>query len=443
MTLQTKEDVLREVKEKEISIIRLWFTDLLGQVKSIAITRREVENALTNGMGFDGSSVTGFHGIEESDMLAVPDPETFRMVPWRTKDGPVARMICNIMTVDGEHFDGDPRFVLRKALERAKSMGFDCFNIGPELEYFYLKDEKSVEPLDKGGYFDLTDLDILSDIRRDTILALEEMGINVEYLHHECGPSQHEIDIRYCDAMTMADNVITYRVVVKKIARRYGLYATFMPKPMFGQPGSGMHVHQSLFRGEKNSFYDKNAKDFLSDEARWFIAGQLKYAREMSVIYAQWVNSYKRLVPGFEAPVYIAWSMSNRSALIRIPKYQHGREKATRVELRCPDPACNPYLMFATVLHAGLDGIEQKMELEPPMDTNLYHLSSMERKQLGIKSIPDSLGSAVAVAENSEFLNRALGHHAFNHLIELKKAEWNDYRIQVNQYEIDKLLSIL
>jgi glutamine synthetase len=439
----TKEDVLKIVKDKNIGYISMWFTDINGRVKSLAITATELETALENGMGFDGSSVTGYQDIEESDMIAMPDTTTFELLPWRTQDRPVGRMICDVMVPGGGPYEGDPRYVLKKAVERARGMGFDRFCVGPELEYFYLKDNKSQVPLDLGGYFDLIDLDAASDIRQETVSALEKMGITVEYSHHECGPSQHEIDIRYGEALKMADNVITYRILVKEIARQHGIYATFMPKPMFGQAGSGMHIHQSLFTGKKNAFFDAGDKYCLSVDAKRFVAGQLKHAPEMCAIFAQWVNSYKRLVPGYEAPVYIAWSMRNRSALIRVPVYHPGKENATRVELRSPDPACNPYLTFAVMLHTGLDGIENGYELRDPMEKNLYHLSDAERKAHGIASLPGSLGEAVAIVENSEVVRRALGDHVFSRFIELKKAEWEEYRVQVTQYEIDKLMPIL
>jgi len=440
----TKEDVLRTVKDKGINFVRLWFADIVGQMKSVAITSSELGNALENGMGFDGSSITGYQDIEESDMISMPDPSTFRIVPQFKPGDPLeARMICDVRKPTGEPYEGDPRYVLKLALERMKNMGYDKFCVGPELEYYYFKESGSTEPLDRGGYFDLTDLDIASDIRRDTVQALEALGVTVEYSHHECGPSQHEIDIRYDEALKMADTVVTYRVVVKEIARKHGVYATFMPKPVFGAAGSGMHVHQSLFKGKKNAFFDAKAEFNLSDDARRFVAGQLRHAKEMSAIFAQWVNSYKRLVPGYEAPVYIAWSMRNRSALIRVPLYHPGKENATRCELRCPDPACNPYLTFAVMLHAGLDGIEKKYDISEPMEANLYHLTEKERKELGIESLPDSLGEAVDVMENSELVRRALGDHIFSRFIELKKREWEEYRIQVNQYELDKLLPIL
>ena len=309
--------------------------------------------------------------------------------------------------------------------------------------FYFKNDTPATDILDKGGYFDLTTLDVASDLRRDTVFALEAMGIPVEYSHHEVGPSQHEIDMRYTDALDMADYVITYRVVVKEIAQKQGVYATFMPKPLFGENGSGMHVHQSIFKGNKNAFFSKDDKYYLTDTAKRFIAGQLKHAKEMSAVFAQWVNSYKRLVLGYEAPVFIAWSRSNRSALIRVPVYHPGKEVATRAELRCPDPACNPYLTFAVMLQAGLDGIEKNYKLPEPMEKNLYHLSSEERKNLGVESLPDSLGEAVLITEQSKLIKKALGDHVFTRFIELKKKEWEDYRIQLTKYELDNLLPIL
>ena len=443
MVEKTKEKILKIVKEQDVKFIRLWFTDILGQVKSFSITDSELAGALENGMGFDGSSITGYQSIEESDMVAVPDPSTFQILPWRPQEKKVARMICDILTPEKEPYEGDPRYVLKRALERMKKMGFDYYNLGPELEYFYFKNDQLTEVLDKGGYFDLTTLDVASDLRRDTVLALESMGIPVEYSHHEVGPSQHEIDMRYSDATSMADHVITYRVVVKEIAQKHGVYSTFMPKPLFGENGSGMHVHQSLFKGDKNAFFSMDDKYHLTDIAKKFIAGQLRHAREMSSIFAQWVNSYKRLVPGYEAPVYIAWSRRNRSALIRVPGYHPGKEKATRAELRCPDPSCNPYLTFAVMLHAGLEGIEKGYKLPEPMEKNLYNLSGEERKELGIKSLPDSLGEAILITEQSELVKKALGDHVFTRFVELKKREWEDYRIQLTKYELDKFLPIL
>lgn len=443
MDLGSKENVLGLVEERDVKFIRLWFTDILGQLKSFAITDAELQGALENGMGFDGSSITGFQSIEESDMIALPDPSTFQILPWRPKENAVARMICDVLVPGGEPYEGDPRYLLKRTLQRAKEMGFDHYYLGPELEYFYFDSQDTKEVLDKGGYFDLTTLDAASDLRRETILALESMGIRVEYSHHEVGPSQHEIDIRYTDALLMADNVVTYRLVVKQVAQKYGVYATFMPKPLFGQNGSGMHTHQSLFKGDKNVFFDANDKYSLSDIAKKFIAGQLRHAKEMSCIFAQWVNSYKRLVPGYEAPVYIAWSERNRSALIRVPTYHPGKENATRIELRCPDPACNPYLTFAVMLASGLEGIKKGYKLPEPMEKNLYHLSDEERKEQGIESLPGSLGEAVSIAENSELLRKTLGDHIFTRFIDLKKKEWEEYRVQVTEFEMEKYLPIL
>ncbi|MDD5679806.1 MAG: glutamine synthetase family protein [Candidatus Omnitrophica bacterium] len=443
MAKKTKEEILKLAKAHDVKFIRLWFTDVLGQVKSFSITDSELEGALESGMGFDGSSITGYQDIEESDMIAMPDPETFVILPWRPKEKAVARMICDILNPDRTPYEGDPRYVLKKALQRAKKMGFDHFYLGPELEFFYFKSDSSAEILDKGGYFDLTTLDVASDLRRETVLALESLGVQIEYSHHEVAPSQHEIDMRYKDALFMADSVITYKVTVKEIASKFGVYATFMPKPIFGQNGSGMHTHQSLFKGTKNAFFDAKSKDNLSDTARSYIAGLLKHAREIAVIFAQTTNSYKRLVPGYEAPVYIAWSRRNRSALVRVPHYYPGKEQATRCEFRACDPACNPYLTFAAMLHAGLDGIEKKYKVPAPMELNLYHLTDSERKEKGIETLPDSLGQAVSIAENSEIVKKTLGEHIFPRFIELKKKEWDDYRIQVPQHELDKYLSIL
>ncbi len=442
MSKRTKEDILKLVKDKDVKFIRLWFTDVLGQVKSFAITDSELKGALERGMGFDGSSITGYQDIEESDMIALPDPDTFTLVPWRPKEKAVARMICNIFNPDKTPYEGDPRYVLKKALERAKRMGFDHYYVGPELEYFYFKNDQVPEILDKGGYFDLTTLDVASDLRRETILALEQMGVQIEYSHHEVAPSQHEVDMCYKDALQMADSVITYRVAVKEIANKFGVYATFMPKPIFGQNGSGMHTHQSLFKGDKNAFFAADSKDNLSEVARQYIAGLLKHAKEISLIFAQTVNSYKRLVPGYEAPVYIAWSRRNRSALIRVPYYHPGQEKATRCEFRACDPACNPYLTFAAMLHAGLEGIEKKYKVPHPMEKNLYHLTDAERKEKGIETLPDSLGHAIALAEDSALVKKILGEHIFPRFIEIKKKEWDDYRIQVSEYELEKYLPV-
>ena len=439
----TREEVLAHVEERDVKFIRLWFTDILGQLKSFAITKEQLGGALQHGMGFDGSSITGFNAIEESDMVAMPDPSTFAVLPYRPQEQAVARMVCDIQVPGGAPYEGDPRYVLRRAMQRANDMGFSHFYLGPELEFFYFKSPTGTETLDRGGYFDLTTLDAASDVRRETVLALEAMGIQVEYSYHEGGPSQHEIDMRYTDALQMADNVMTYRTVVKEVAHKHGYYATFMPKPLAGENGNGMHTHQSLFRGDENAFFDAEDEFHLSAVAKSFIAGQLRHAREISCVFAQWVNSYKRLVPGYEAPVYIAWSRRNRSALIRVPVYHPGKERSTRAEIRCPDPACNPYLTFAALLHAGLDGIENGYELPAPMDTNLYDLSHAERLRAEIEALPESLGDAIALGAESELLLRAFGEHIHSRYVDIKRAEWDDYRLQITPYEIERYLPIL
>ncbi|MCX6390324.1 MAG: glutamine synthetase family protein [Solirubrobacterales bacterium] len=439
----TAADVLAIVEEQKIRFIRLWFTDIVGQLKSFSVGRDELADAFDGGMGFDGSSITGFNAIEESDMIAMPDPSTFKLLPWRPQEDGVARMFCDILTPEGTPYEGDPRYILRRAIERAERMGFENFFVGPELEYFYFKDSKGTEVLDEGGYFDLTTLDAGSDLRRETVLALEQLGIRVEYSHHEVGHSQHEIDMRYADALKMADDCMTYRITVKEYALKYGHHATFMPKPMFGQNGSGMHTHQSLFKDGSNAFFDASDEYYLSATGKAFIAGQLRHAREMSSVFAQWVNSYKRLVPGYEAPVYVAWSRRNRSALVRVPMYHPGKEESTRMELRCPDPACNPYLTFAVLLHAGLDGIEHGYELPEPMDRNLYNLGAEERRRLGIEQLPETLGEAIEVTAESELVLRALGEHAFDRYVEIKRREWEEYRVQVTEWELNRYLPVI
>jgi glutamine synthetase len=438
-----RKDVLKRVDKDKVEFVLLWFTDLEGHLKSFAITPQELEDALDDGMGFDGSSITGFNAIEESDMVAIPDPESFQLMPWKEGERKVARMICDVVTPDGKPYEGDPRYVLRRALERMKSMGFDTFNVGPELEYFIFKNDEGTETLDEGGYFAQTTLDAASDLRQDTVAALESMGIPIEYVHHEVGPSQHEIDMRYAPALDMADHTLTYRLIVKEIAKKAGYHATFMPKPIFGENGSGMHTHQSLFSDGRNAFFDADDEWHLSDVGKAFIAGQLHHAREIAAVFAQWVNSYKRLVPGYEAPVYVAWSRRNRSALIRIPLYKPGAEQATRVEIRCPDPACNPYLTFAALLHAGLEGIEQGYELPEPMETNLYHLTAEQRRERGIVSLPETLGEAIDELSQSQLARTALGPHIFDRYVELKRKEWDEYRVQLTQWEMEKYLAVL
>jgi glutamine synthetase len=438
-----REYVLKTAKEQNVRFIRLWFTDILGFLKSVAITVDELEEALEEGMGFDGSSIEGFARIDESDMIAMPDPSTFQILPWRPREEAVARMFCDIRTPDGEPYEGDPRWVLRRVLKRAADMGY-TFYVGPELEYFYFKNARGVpEGLDKGGYFDLTPLDVASNLRRETVLTLEEMGIGVEYSHHEVAHSQHEIDLRYTDALTMADNAMTYRLVVKEVAMRHGIHATFMPKPIFGQNGSGMHTHQSLFRGDTNAFFDPAAPYHLSNVARHYIAGLLRHIPEVTLVLNQWVNSYKRLVPGYEAPIYLSWAVKNRSDLIRIPQYKPHKERAMRVELRSPDPACNPYLAFAVMLACGLEGIENEYPLGDPVECNVYEMTPQEREALGIRTLPEDLSAAVQLAEKSDLLRRTLGDHVFEKLIANKKIEWDRYRAQVTMWELDQYLPVL
>ncbi len=441
---EARKAVLQRVAEEGVDFVLLWFTDIEGHLKSFAITPSELADALDDGMGFDGSSISGFNAIEESDMVAIPDPDTFQLMP--RKEGErsnVARMICDVVTPDGNPYEGDPRHVLRRALERMAGMGFDTFNVGPELEYFLFKTPDGVQTLDEGGYFAQTTLDAATELRQDTIHALEAMGIPIEYAHHEVGPSQHEIDMRFADALNMADYVITYRLIVKEIAAKNGVYATFMPKPIFGENGSGMHTHQSLFSDGRNAFFDADDTWHLSEAGKAFIAGQLRHAREIAAVFAQWVNSYKRLVPGYEAPVYVAWSQRNRSALIRIPLYKPGSEQATRAEIRCPDPACNPYLTFAALLHAGLEGVEQGYELPEPMETNLYHLTPEQRRERGIISLPETLGEAIDELAQSDLARKALGPHIFDRYVELKRKEWDEYRVQLSEWELSRYLSVL
>ena len=438
-----KEYVLKTAKEHDVKFIRLWFTDILGFLKSFAITVEELGNALEQGMGFDGSSIEGFARIDESDMVARPDPDTFQLLPWRPREHhAVARMFCDILKPGGEPFEGDPRYVLKRNLKRAAEKGY-TFYVGPELEYFYFRDSNGTEMLDAGGYFDMTPLDTATDLRRDTVLTLEEMGIGVEYSHHEVAPSQHEIDMRYTDALTMADNVMTYRLVVKQIALSHGVYATFMPKPVFGINGSGMHVHQSLFKEGQNAFFDASDEYNLSKVAKCYVAGLLKHGPEITSVTNQWVNSYKRLVPGYEAPVYLSWARRNRSDLIRVPEYQPGKEKATRIEFRSPDPACNPYLAFSVMLAAGLEGIEKGYEAPEPVEENVYEMSDEELERRGIGTLPGSLIEAVHLTEKSEIVRKALGDHVFNAFIANKRIEWDQYRSQVTDYEIGKYLPIL
>ncbi len=435
-------DVMKKIEENDIKFIKLWFTDILGFLKSFSVPKEQIETAFAEGIGFDGSSIEGFVRIDESDMVAIPDPSTFAILPWRPKEKGVARMFCDVVKPDGRPFEGDPRYILKRNLEKARQMGFTYY-VGPELEYFYFKDANSTEILDRGGYFDLIPRDEALDLRRDTVLFCEAMGMKIEYSHHEVAPSQHEIDMRYEDALTMADNVMTYRLIVKEVAYRQGVYATFMPKPLFGENGSGMHTHMSLFRGKRNAFFDTKGKYNLSEMARHFIGGLLKYGPELTAVTCQWINSYKRLVPGYEAPVYLSWAQRNRSDLIRVPMYKPGKEEATRIEYRSPDPACNPYLAFAVMLAAGLAGMEEKLEPPEPVEENVYKMTAEEREKRGIRQLPGSLVEAVQLTEKSELVRNALGDHAFTHFIENKKVEWDRYRVQITSYELEKYLPIL
>ena len=438
-----QEYVLRTVEERDIRFVRLWFTDVLGFLKSVAITSSELEGAFSEGIGFDGSAVDGFARIQESDMLAVPDASTFQVLPWRSgNNGLVGRMFCDIRTPEDEPFVADPRQVLRRNLERAADMGF-TFYVHPEMEFFLFKASDDPTPLDSGGYFDLTPADVQSDFRRQAIETLEAMGISVEYSHHEVAPSQHEIDLRYADALTMADNLMTYRLVVKEVALSRGTYATFMPKPLAGEWGSGMHTHVSLFEGDRNAFYDATDPYHLSEVAKQFIAGVLTHAREISAVCCQWVNSYKRLVPGFEAPVFISWGRHNRSALVRVPMYKPKKGASTRIEFRAPDPACNPYLAFSVILAAGLRGIEKGYALPPEAEDNIYAMTDAERRAAGIGRVPHNLDEALRAMEESELVAEALGEYVFEWFLRNKRAEWDEYRSQVTPFELAKYLPTL
>jgi len=439
LSLTSADDVLKYVEEYGISSIRMWFTDMLGFLKSFSITPKELQGAFEEGMGFDGSSIEGYQRIQESDMVAVPIASSAQVLPFRAGGSRSIRMFAEIRNPDGSQYASDPRVVLKRHLDRLNERGFKYMHVGPEPEFFYFKDEKSAQILDRAGYFDINPVDIGDDIREVTVFALESMGIPVEYHHAEVAPSQHEIDIRYQGALRMADSLQTHKYLVKEIARRCGVYATFMPKPLEGENGSGMHTHLSIFKdGTTNSFYDKNDEHHLSATAKHFIAGVLAHAREMALVTNQWHNSYKRLVPGYEAPVYIAWAERNRSAAIRIPLYKPGKEVATRMELRFPDAACNPYYAFATMLAAGLDGVDRKLEVPAPMSIDLYHLTPMERDEMGIASLPHDLFEAVQVAEASPFIKEALGEEVHRKLIETKLSEVDEFRLNVSTLDLEK-----
>ena len=436
------EYVLREARESDVKFIRLWFADILGNLKGFAITVEELESALMRGMGFDGSTIEGFARSGEKDLYVLPDPNTFSILPWRPRTNAVGRMYCDIVTPEEKPFDGDPRFVLKRNLERAAKLGYTYY-VGPEIEYFYFKDSHSTEPLDEGGYFDQDATDLPTDLRRETVLTLEELGIPVEASHHEVAPSQHEIDLRHTDALTMADTVMTYRLVVKEIAMKHDCYATFMPKPLGGINGSGMHVHQSLFNGDRNAFFDKDDPFHLSAIARCFIAGLMRHAREIAVITNQWVNSYKRLVPSFEAPVYVSWATTNHADLIRVPAYKPGREASRRIEYRAADPATNPYLAFSVMLAAGLEGIENEYTLPPPVEGDVQEMSAEERTEMEIEPLPRSLWEAIQVAEKSELVQKALGEDVCRSFIANKMIEWESFRSNVTDYEVNRYLPSL
>jgi glutamine synthetase len=436
------DDVLKAVRDYNVSFIQFWFIDILGTLKSFQVTPSELEGAFEEGMGFDGSSIQGFTRIEESDMVAFPDPATFQLVSWRPTERPVARMFCDVMTPDGIPYAGDPRYILKKVLATAAEKGYTCY-LGPELEFFLFANSSCPEILDRGGYFDAPPLDLANDIRRDIIFALDRMGIAVEYSHHEVAPSQHEIDLRYQEALSMADVATTYRVVVKEIARRHGAYATFMPKPLFGENGSGMHCHQSLFKNGKNAFFDPKDPNHLSGECKSYIAGLLTHAKEITAITNQWVNSYKRLVPGYEAPVYVAWAQRNRSALIRVPMYKPGKEAATRIEYRCPDPGANMYLCFAVMIAAGLKGIEDNYTLPAAVEKDIFKFTEKDMVEHDITMLPGSLYEATVALAESELMKEVLGEHTHANLVENKLAEWDEYRTHVSEFEIEKYLPIL
>jgi glutamine synthetase len=441
--VKQEEYVLRTVEERGIRFIRLWFTDVLGFLKSFAITPAELETAFDEGMGFDGSAIDGFSRVQEADMVARPDPKTFQILPWKGRTDGVARMFCNIVTPDGEPFEGDPRSVLQRNLRRAADLGY-TFYVGPEVEYFYFADSgPEPQALDRGGYFDLTPLDVAQEYRRSTITALESLGIPVESSHHEVSPSQHELDLRYTDALSMADTLMTTRLVVKEVAIENGIYATFMPKPVEGIDGTGLHLHLSLFEGDRNAFHDPGGAFGLSNTAHGFIAGLLAHAREITAVTNQWVNSYKRLVGGFEAPIHVTWARNNQSALVRVPTPKHGKPTSARIEYRAPDPACNPYLALSVILAAGLTGIEEGYELPAETATNINLTTPQERAAAGVGRLPGTLAEALDAMEDSELVAAALGEHVFEWFLRNKRKEWDRYQRHVSRFELEEYLPIL
>jgi glutamine synthetase len=439
---QQRDYVLRTVEERGVRLVRLWFTDVLGTLKSFAISPAELENALNDGMTFDGSSINGYSRVQESDVLAIPDPNTFEVMPWVDQKSAEARVFCDIHKLDGAAFEGDPRQILRRNLDAARAQGFE-FLLAPDMEYFYFAPPQpgvAPQPLDEGGFFDLTSSDVASSLRKETIRTLETMGIPVEYSFHEDAPSQQEIDLRHTDALTMADSVMTFRVVVKEIAASHGVHATFMPKPLEGVQGSGMHLHMSLFKGDANAFYDENDPYNLSPVAKHFMAGLIRHAAEITAITNQTVNSYKRLVPGFEAPVHITWARNNVSGLIRVPIPKRGNPNATRIEYRSPDPATNPYLAFSVILAAGLKGIREGYELPTEADANLFEMGDDVVEKLGIQQLPQSLADALKVMEGSQLVAECLGEHTFEWFLRNKRDEWRSYKTQVTPFELNRYL---
>jgi glutamine synthetase len=439
------EFVLRTIEERDIRFVRLWFTDVLGTLKSVAVAPAELEGAFAEGLGFDGSAIEGFARVYESDMLAKPDPSTFAILPWRAESPGVARMFCDILMPDGSPSYADPRYVLKRTLSRAADMGF-TFYTHPEVEFYLLRNHPGdgpPEPIDNYGYFDNSPQSVGYDFRRQAITMLEAMGISVEFSHHEGGPGQQEIDLRYADALTTADNLMTFRTVVKEVALEQGVYATFMPKPFRDAPGSGMHTHVSLFEGDRNAFYEPGAPYQLSQVARCFIAGVLRHAPELTAVTNQWVNSYKRLAGGAEAPAMVCWGHNNRSALVRVPMYKPTKGNSTRVEFRSLDSACNPYLAFAVILAAGLRGIEGGYELPPGAEDDVWSLTPAERRAMGMEPLPSSLNQAIQAMERSELVAEALGEHVFDFFLRNKQAEWEEYRRQVNAWELERYLPTL
>ncbi len=439
---QHREYVLRTVEERGVRLVRLWFTDVLGNLKSFAISPAEVENALEDGMTFDGSSIDGFSRIQEADVLAVPDPDTFEIIPWGEPGATEARVFCDIHHLDGTPFAGDPRQVLRRHMRAAHDEGF-TFYVAPDIEFFYFEPPirgKRPKPIDNGGYFDLTTNDAAGNLRKKTIRQLEQLGIPVEYSFHEDSPSQQEIDLRHTDALSMADNVMTFRLVVKEVAAGEGVHATFMPKPLEGVQGSGMHMHLSMFRGDANAFYDADDEYLLSPMAKSFMAGLLHHAPEITAITNQTVNSYKRLVPGFEAPVHVSWARNNRSGMIRVPVPKKSNPMATRIEYRSPDAACNPYLAFSLILAAGMRGVTEGYELPEEADANMFEMDDAALAKLGIATLPQSLSEALRVMERSELVQETLGEHIFEWFLRNKRREWREYKTQVTQFELDRYL---